>query len=337
MLEMGKLHLFINELKHQKLDITGLCECRWRGGGHFSFEDNLIIYSRGDKGEAGVAIILDQTTKSSCLGYDTVSDRILVVHLDTKPVKTTIIKVYARTSTSRDEDKEDFYNQLQATKDAIKDRNALIIMDDFNAKVGDEASKHQGLSPRGLGKRNDSGENLLSFSQANDLMILNTWFEHHPRRKFTWVSPDKKTKNQIDYIFVSKNLFSSFTDFRTRPGDDCDTDHILVTAKVKLKVFRKKQENNPMIRYDLDKLTEQENYIKYSIDTENKFETLLTTQEELSPEQMWQEMKEIVHTAANNSLGKKKTKKTKSWISARTREMAEKKREARKKRTNGTI
>ena len=189
-----------------------------------------------------MAIILDKTTKSSCLGYDTVSDRILVVHLDTKPVKTTIIKVYAPTSTSSDEVKEDFYNQLQATKDAIKDRNALIIMGDFNAKVGDEASKHQGLGPHGFGKRNDSGENLLSFSQANDLLILNTWFEYHPRRKFTWISPDKKTKNQIDYILVSKNWFLSFTDCRTRPGADCDTDHTLVTAKVKLIGFRKKQE-----------------------------------------------------------------------------------------------
>ena len=72
MLEMGKLHLLINELKHQKLNITGLCECRWRAGGHFFFEDHLIIYSGGDKSEAGVAIILDKTTKSSCLDYDTV-------------------------------------------------------------------------------------------------------------------------------------------------------------------------------------------------------------------------------------------------------------------------
>ena len=46
---------------------------------------------------------------------------------------------------------------------------------------------------------------------------------------------------------------------------------------------------------------------------------------------MWQEMKEIVHTAENSSLGKKKTKKTKPWISARTIEMAEKK---RKKKTD---
>ena len=144
----------------------------------------------------------NKQTKSCCLGYDTVSDRILVVHLDTKPVKTTIIKVYAPTSTSSDEDKDDFYNHLQATKGAT-----LIIMGDFNAKVEDEALKHQGLGPHGLGKRNDSGENLLSFSQANDLMILNTWFEHHPRRKFTWISPDKKTKNQIDFILVSKNWF----------------------------------------------------------------------------------------------------------------------------------
>ena len=44
---------------------------------------------------------------------------------------------------------------------------------------------------------------------------------------------------------------------------------------------------------------------------------------------MWQEIKENVHTAANNSLGKKKIEKTKPWISARTIEMAEKE-EARK-------
>ena len=43
-------------------------------------------------------------------------------------------------------------------------------------------------------------------------------------------------------------------------------------------------------------------------------------------------MKEIVDTAANNSIGKKKTKKMKPWIIARTIEMAEKKREARKNR-----
>ena len=42
---------------------------------------------------------------------------------------------------------------------------------------------------------------------------------------FTWISPNKKTKNQIDYILVSKNWFSSFTDYRTRPGADSDTDH----------------------------------------------------------------------------------------------------------------
>ena len=65
MLEMGELHLLINELKHQKLNISGLCECRWRGGGHFSFEDHLIIYSGDDKSEAGVAIILDKKKQTN--------------------------------------------------------------------------------------------------------------------------------------------------------------------------------------------------------------------------------------------------------------------------------
>ena len=102
-------------------------------------------------------------------------------------------------------------------------------MGDFNAKVGEGAEKQQGLGPYGLGKRNDSGDKLLTFCQANNFQILNTWFENHVRRKWTWISPDQATKNQIDYILVSKDWFTSLTDCNVKPGSDCDSDNRLQT------------------------------------------------------------------------------------------------------------
>ncbi|GFO14132.1 craniofacial development protein 2 [Plakobranchus ocellatus] len=80
----------------------------------------------------------------------------------------------------------------------------------------------------------------VNITEANNLMVLNTWFKCHQRRKYTWISPNGETKNQIDFIMVNKQWFSSFSNCVTKPSADCDTDHILLTAKLKLKGFKKK-------------------------------------------------------------------------------------------------
>ncbi|GFO50342.1 endonuclease-reverse transcriptase [Plakobranchus ocellatus] len=327
--EVGKLGLLTRELEHQDVNITGLCEVRWQGCGHFTSGDHLIVYSGGKGGQAGVAIVLDKQTKGSLVSYGAVSDRILVVHLHTKPVKTTIIQVYAPTMQYNEEEKELFYNQLQAVMDTIKTRNMTIVMGDFNAKVGEGQEKKKGLGSHGLGERNVNGEYLLNFSEANNLMVLNTWFKCHQRRKYTWISPNGETKNQIDFIMVNKQWFSSFSNCVTKPGADCDTDQILLTAKLKLKGFKKKVTEIPLIRYDLARLHDTEVLNKYLIETENRFEILLKTDEEKSPDDLRTDMKEIWNQTAESLLGRKKISKGKPWISEKTKELADRKRKAR--------
>ena len=118
LLDMGKLHLLIRELEHQEMNITGLCECRWEGNGHFNCGDHLIIYSGAEKsGQAGVALVLDKEAKQGLISYNAVSERLLVVHLNTKPVKTTFIQCYAPTSSHEEEEIKEFYSQLQSVKD----------------------------------------------------------------------------------------------------------------------------------------------------------------------------------------------------------------------------
>ena len=326
----GKFELLINEIKSQNINITGISETRWAGEGHFEHDDYYIVYSgRKETGYGGVAIILDPITKKSLLSEDYVSDRIVMIKLDTKPTKTTIIQVYAPTSKKEADDETDkFYEDLQALLATIKDKDPIIIMGDFNAKVGKGQQKESGLGPHGLGIRNERGERLLSFCQANNFKIGNTLFPHHPRRRYTWVSP-KKERHQLDYILINEGWASSVLNCKTKPGADHDTDHILLQAKLRIKTY-KCQTKKMAVKHDLEKLANEDIRIQYTISTENKFQELLNiTDVDQTPEELVTSIKEIYLTSADDILGKRRRKKAKPWISAETIEIATRKRAAR--------
>ena len=71
-------------------------------------------------------MILDKEAKKGFLSYDAISDRILTVHFNTKPVKTKVIQMYAPSTNHSDDEIEDFYNQLQSVKDSIHNKNQVI-------------------------------------------------------------------------------------------------------------------------------------------------------------------------------------------------------------------
>ena len=123
LLSDGKFELLINEIKHHNFNITGISETRWSGSGHFEHDGHYIVYSGADKsGQGGVALVLDPNTKKSLLGEDYINERIVMVKLNTKPTKTTIIQIYAPTSKKEaDDDVDQFYEDLQATLSSIKE------------------------------------------------------------------------------------------------------------------------------------------------------------------------------------------------------------------------
>ena len=94
-------------------------------------------------------------------------------------------------------------------------------MGNFNAKIGDS---RQGLSvgPYGLGIRNERGESLIEWCEGEQLVIMNTWFKDHKRRKYAWVSPDEQTRNPIEFILIN-NPFKNAC--KVYPGADCNSDH----------------------------------------------------------------------------------------------------------------
>ena len=90
----------------------------------------------------------------------------------------------------------------------------------------------------GLNTHIERDEMLANFCRANNMMITNTLFQQPPRRTYTGKSPGDQYRNQIDYILVDKAWQSTVPNAHSRPRTDGDTDHILLTANMRLKTFK---------------------------------------------------------------------------------------------------
>ena len=153
---------------------------------------------------------------------------------------------------------------------------------------------------------------LVDFAIENELVIMNTTFQQHPRRLYTWTSPDGRTKNQIDYILVPKRWRTSVRCVKTLPGADCGSDHelLIVNIKVKLKVLK---HNKPVIRYNLQEITDG-----YRTDIKNRFEALMTVAEEKTPDELANDIAKAILGAAEANIPKQRLKKN-LWISKNKR------------------
>ena len=86
------------------------------------------------------------------------------------------------------------------------------------------------------------------------------------------------------------------------------------------------------LRFDLNRLAEQDVKTSFAVETENRFEALPEHWDESStPNENWGNMEDIWIQSATDIIGKAKKQKTKPWISDQVIDMAVKKREAKKK------
>ena len=323
----GKLNTIIEEAKTNNVDILGVAEHRWAGSGHFTTNcGGQFMYSgREIAGQSGVGVFLSKAIVRSLIGYKPVNDRIITIRLLGQVKNITLIQVYAPTSASTEEELEEFYDALQKEIDSKENQDILVVSGDLNAKVGSKRhTEEDGIVGNvGLGERNDRGIRLVDFAISNHLAIKNTMFEKHPRRLYTWTSPDGVTKNQIDYIMIEKRWASSIQDVTTKPSADCDTDHEFLVATFKVKLKCKKITARP-VRYDVQEMDEN-----FNIEVRNRFRVLLMNIEEKEPDEIANETKSIYVEAAQKHLRKRLVKRQ-PWLTEETLQKVKQRKEAKK-------
>jgi endonuclease/exonuclease/phosphatase family metal-dependent hydrolase len=149
------------------------------------------------------------------------------------------INAYALTEDKTEEAKEQFYDNLQSIVDKVPKSDITIILGDVNAKLGKEPAYKKITGKYTLHEEtNRNGELLCDFAAANNMIVVNTQFQHKHIRKGTWISPDQNTVNQIDHMLINLNRKEVIEDVRYLLGPKVDSDHFLLKATLKTKVTK---------------------------------------------------------------------------------------------------
>ena len=221
---------------------------------------------------------------NAVLGCNLKNYRIISVRFQGKPFNITVIQVYAPTSNAEGAEVEWFSEDLQDFLELTPKKDVLFIIGDWNAKVGSQETPAV-TGKFDLGVQNEARKMLIEFCQENTLIIANTLFQQHKRQFCTWISPDGKYWNQIDYILCSWRWRSSVQSAKTRPEADCGSDHELI-AKFRLKLKKVGKTTRPF-RYDLNQIP-----YDYTVEVTHRFKGLDLI--DRVPKELWTEVHDII-------------------------------------------
>ncbi|CAF2074453.1 unnamed protein product [Rotaria magnacalcarata] len=180
--------------------------------------------------------------KDSGSQWEAVSPRIVTARIECRPVRITIIAVYAPIDRSNGlkndiETCDEFDKTLQATTDKTHKSDMIMLMGDFNARVGVEQTNTTGgtVGNHSIDKQNQNGRQLVDFCLFNSFIITNTFFPHKAVHQGTWSHSTTKQWHMLDYILVNRKFRSSVQDVRAHRGatDGIGTYHRLLRAKIR--------------------------------------------------------------------------------------------------------
>uniref|UniRef100_A0A2C9KWR2 Endonuclease/exonuclease/phosphatase domain-containing protein n=1 Tax=Biomphalaria glabrata TaxID=6526 RepID=A0A2C9KWR2_BIOGL len=159
------------------------------------------------------------------------SEWLLSISMMTASGKVTLISAYAPTLCSLQEDKDKFYEDLKEAIANIPQKEHMILLGDFNARVGsDHTTWPDCLGLFGIGKMNENGQRLLEFCTFYKLCITNTYFRTKPQHCASWRHPRSGQWHQLDMILTRKRDIRNILLKRSNQSADCDTDHTLVSC-----------------------------------------------------------------------------------------------------------
>jgi len=99
---------------------------------------------------------------------------------------------------------------------------------------------------------------------------------------------------------------------RTHQGADCDTDHQLLVATVKVRLAkRQRQHSTPLL--NLEELKE-EKAVQFATEVSNRFTALEAAHDEVTPEDLWKGTETVLLEVARETIGSVESQKKKKWI-----------------------
>ena len=239
-----KIDALCDELSTRKVSLCAISEHRWKGEGTYQVnQDWQFVFSgipeNSEKAMYGAGVLLNREMTRAWRDADNFCEfgggRLLRLRLKLRGRFFSVVSCYAPTFRCADAEKEKFYEDLGSMMDKVCPRDELILLGDFNARVGvADAELEAGsgtptvremVGNYGLPERNENGVRLLDFcsSRRENLKIASTFYQHNAYG--TWIHQASKRWFQIDHVLCSRQTKALITDVKVMPGYTHNTDH----------------------------------------------------------------------------------------------------------------
>ncbi|BHF85106.1 hypothetical protein SprV_1002826400 [Sparganum proliferum] len=322
--------LVARKLARYKVDIAALSETRFSEQGQLEEVGAGYTFWSGrprtERRDAGVAFAIrnDIVGRLPCLPQ-CINDRLMSLRL---PLRrggkfATIISAYAPPMTSPDAARDKFYEDLHALLTTVSKADKLIVLGEFNARVGTDHTAWRGLlGPHGLRGSNDNVLLLLRTCAEHRLILTNTFFCLSEREKATWRHPRSRQWHLLDYVLVRRRDQRDVLVTKAIAGADGWTDHRLVISKMRIRLQprRRPQGKRPPGKLNVALLSLPAHHLHFSNELGQRLDNLhiaaaddaaddddaaaAAAAENASVENRWCQLRDTVQSTALAVLGR---------------------------------
>ena len=126
------------------------------------------------------------------------------VHFQGKPFNITVIQVYDPTTSAKEAEVHQFYDDLEDLLELTSKRDVLFIIENWTAQIGSQ--EIPGVKGKfGLGEQIEAGQWLTQFCQENALVISNTLSSNTRDDFIHGYHQTVNTKIKLITFFVAKD------------------------------------------------------------------------------------------------------------------------------------
>ena len=205
------------------------------------------------------------------------------------------------------------YERLKEDVLSFREKGKVVLLGDFNARVGRSAQLDDVVGMFGENTCNASGNRLLSFLNEVELMICNGR-KLVTEPEWTRIRPSLKQKSIIDYIITDAQLLEVSGNVHVDGTDIGSSDHLLVWMELGRASKTSKKRKRVIRRWRLDRFGDDEVKLSYqsalmaevhefSESTKSKIERGMKGQELVNEVVM--EWENVVNRVAKCELGEK--------------------------------
>lgn len=326
--KVGKFKQLIAETRKYDLDVLAIQETNIKGKQHYNYDNYIWFNGGGEENRLGTGFLIKNNLKEVIVDYKVVNSRISYLRIKGKYRKISLINVHSPTEETETEKKERFYEDLDDVLSKLPKFDVKIIFGDLNAKIGREQWNVPVAGKESLHeKTNKNGQLLIDFAASRDMVVKSTMLQRREIHKITWISPDQKTRNQIDHLIVNKLHAQCIHKVRSYRGADIGSDHILLKAKVMQMIPDLTRKNKVKSKkWDVKRLQNETIRQEYA---ENTKAAINNCKKGVNIEEEWGILKGVINESAYQNVSKEDSNKKNEWFDEQCKKMVQERKKLR--------